>query len=60
MYQNHSDAIDFFSTAVAYYENLRWLSTTNIRPSDTIKYKLGDMQDALKGFGVLPYIGCSV
>jgi ribonuclease T2 len=63
MYQNHSDVVDFFSTAVAYYQNLPtygWLSAANIRPSNTTTFTLGDMQDALtKGFGALPYIGCS-
>ena len=63
MYQNYSDVVDFFSTAVAYYENLPtygWLSAANIRPSNTTTFTLGDMQDALtKGFGALPYIGCS-
>jgi ribonuclease T2 len=63
MYQNHSDVVDFFSTAVSYYQNLPtygWLSAANIRPSNTTTYTLGDMQDALmKGFGALPYIGCT-
>jgi ribonuclease T2 len=63
MYQNHPDVVDFFSTAVAYYENLPtygWLSAANIRPSNTTTFTSGDIQDALtKGFGALRYIGCS-
>ena len=62
MYQNHSDVVNFFSTAVAYYENLPsygWLSAANFSPSNTTTFTLGDMQDALtNGFGGLPYIGC--
>lgn len=61
--QNHSEVIDFFETAVSYYQNLPtygWLSAANIRPSNTTSFSLSDMQDALtKGFGALPYIGCS-
>jgi ribonuclease T2 len=63
MYQNHSDVIDFFETAVQYYKNLPtygWLSAGGIRPSNTTTYTLSDMQAALtKGFGALPYIGCT-
>lgn len=46
-----------------YYENLPtygWLSARDIRPSNTTTYSLADLQHALsKGFGALPYIGCS-
>lgn len=63
MYQNHSDVIDFFETAVQYYANLPtygWLSAGGIRPSNSTTYTLGDMQSSLsKGFGALPYIGCA-
>lgn len=59
----HSDVIDFFETAVLYYENLPtygWLSAAGIRPSNTTTFSLSAMQAALtQGFGALPYIGCS-
>ena len=46
-----------------YYQNLPtygWLSAGSIRPSNSTKYSLTDLQGALtKGFGALPYIGCS-
>ncbi|CZS99491.1 related to ribonucleases [Rhynchosporium graminicola] len=62
-YQEHSEVVDYFETAVSYYQNLPtygWLSAASIRPSNSTKYTLGDMQGALtKGFGALPYIGCS-
>lgn len=55
--------IDFFETAVSYYENLPtfgWLSAGGNRPSNTTTYTLSDMQSALTtGFGALPYIRCS-
>ena len=63
MYQNHPDVVDFFEIAVMYYETLPtygWLSAANIRPSNTTTYTLSNMQAGLmKGFGALPYIGCS-
>lgn len=62
-YVQHSDVIDFFETAVLYYENLPtygWLSAAGIRPSNTTTFSLSAMQAALtQGFGALPYIGCS-
>lgn len=62
-YRKNEDVIDYFETAVQYYENLPtygWLSAKNIRPSNTTAYSLSDMQAALSsGFGAVPYIGCS-
>lgn len=47
---------------MSYYQNLPtygWLSAANIRPSNSTKYSLSEMQGALTtGFGALPYIGC--
>lgn len=63
LYQNHSDVVDFFETAVQYYEILPtygWLSAAGIRPSNTTAVSLVDLQEALvEGFGALPYIGCT-
>lgn len=63
MYQNHSEVIDFFETAVSYYQNLPtygWLSVASIRPTNSSTFSLSDIQSALNsGFGALPYIGCS-
>ncbi|PVH72320.1 ribonuclease T2 [Cadophora sp. DSE1049] len=63
MYQNHSEVVDFFETAISYYQNLPtygWLSAADIRPSNSTKYSLSELQGALvDGFGALPYIGCS-
>ena len=63
MYQNHSEVIDFFETAVSYYQNLPtygWLSAASIRPSNSTSFSLSDIQTALTdGFGALPYVGCS-
>jgi ribonuclease T2 len=62
-YRQHEEVVDFFETAVSYYQNLPtygWLSAKNIRPSNTTTYSLSDMQAALTtGFGAVPYIGCS-
>lgn len=63
MYRQHEDVVDFFETAVMYYEKLPtydWLSAKGIRPSNTTTYSLGDVQAALTaGFGAVPYIACS-
>ncbi len=63
MYKQNEEVIDFFETAVQYYENLPtygWLSAASIRPSNSTTYSLSDLQSALSsGFGALPYIGCS-
>jgi ribonuclease T2 len=63
MYQNHSEVVDFFETAVSYYQILPtygWLSAASIRPSNTTAVSLSSLQSALKtGFGALPYIGCA-
>ncbi|RDL36469.1 uncharacterized protein BP5553_05821 [Venustampulla echinocandica] len=62
-YKEHEEVVDFFSTAVSYYQNLPtwgWLSAADIRPSNTTSYSLSDLQAALtKGFGATPYISCS-
>jgi ribonuclease T2 len=64
-YVNHSELVDFYETAILYYSRLPtygWLSAANIRPSNasTVSYSLSDLQNALvKGYGSLPYIGCS-
>lgn len=62
-YRQHEDVVDFFQTAVMYYINLPtygWLSAKNIRPSNSTRYSLTDLQSALtQGFGAVPYIGCS-
>lgn len=63
MHQNNSEVVDFFETAVQYYQNLPtygWLSAGGMRPSNSSRISLSEMQAALlKGFGALPYIGCS-
>jgi len=63
MYRQHEEVIDFFETAVYYYETLPtygWLAAANIFPSNSSTTSLGDLQGALsKGFGAVPYIGCS-
>jgi ribonuclease T2 len=62
-YRKHEEVIDFFETAVMYYQTLpthRWLSAASIRPCNTTRYSLTDAQAALTvGFGALPYVGCS-
>jgi ribonuclease T2 len=63
MYQNHSEVIDFFETAISYYQNLPtygWLSAAAIRHTNTSTFSLSDIQSALtSGFGALPYVGCA-
>lgn len=63
MYQNHSEVVDFFETAIAYYKQLPtfyWLQAAGIKPSNTTGYSLSELQGALtRGFGATPYIGCS-
>lgn len=62
-YVEHEDVIDFFQTAVLYYERLptyTWLANAGIVPSNTTKYSLADIQSALTtAYGALPYIGCT-
>ncbi|EON96354.1 putative ribonuclease t2 protein [Phaeoacremonium minimum UCRPA7] len=62
-YREHEEVVDFFETAVAYYQNLPtwgWLSAADIRPSNVSSYSFADIQAALTtGFGAVPYIGCS-
>lgn len=60
---NHSDVLDYFETSVSYFLTLPtwgWLSAAGIKPSNSTGASLDKMQAALtKGFGALPYIGCS-
>ncbi|KAI1854132.1 hypothetical protein JX266_001273 [Neoarthrinium moseri] len=62
-YVEHEEVVDFFETALAYYDVLPtwgWLSAAGIRPSNASFYSLADVQAALTaGFGKLPYVGCS-
>ncbi|KAI9744780.1 MAG: hypothetical protein M1818_001705 [Claussenomyces sp. TS43310] len=62
-YRKHEDVVDFFETAIMYYEQLptwKWLAAKKIHPSNTTTYTLSDIQAALTaGFGAVPYIGCS-
>lgn len=64
-YVEHSEIVDFFETAIMYYQRLPtwgWLNAANIYPSNssTASYSLSEMQNALtNGYGALPYIGCS-
>lgn len=57
--------VDFFETAVQYYENLPtygWLSAAGIRPSNATDatWSLTQLQEALTvGFGALPFIACA-
>jgi len=62
-YVLHEDVVDFFQTAILYYQRLPtygWLAAAGIFPSNTTTYTLSDMQAALtSGFGAVPYIGCT-
>ncbi|KAH8901795.1 ribonuclease T2 family protein [Coniochaeta sp. PMI_546] len=62
-YVQHQDVVDFFETAVAYYQNLPtwgWLRAKDIVPSNKSAFSLTDIQAALtEGFGKTPYILCS-
>ncbi|RDW95093.1 hypothetical protein BP5796_00856 [Coleophoma crateriformis] len=62
-YRKHEDVVDFFTTALSYYQGLptyNWLSFASITPSNTTSYSLSAIQSALTNkFGALPYIGCS-
>lgn len=62
-YVEHEDVVDFFQTAILFYEHLptyNWLAAAGITPSNTTKYSLADLQSALTGaYGALPYIGCT-
>lgn len=62
-YQEHEDVVEFFETAIKYQQRLPtwgWLAQANIKPSNTTAYNLTDLQRALtKGYGFLPYLGCS-
>lgn len=62
-YKEHEEVIDFFETAVQYYQTLptyRWLAEANIKPHNRTTVSLHRVQAALTdGFGALPYVGCS-
>ncbi|KAF2416530.1 ribonuclease T2 [Tothia fuscella] len=62
-YVEHEDVVDFFETTILYDQRLPtwgWLSAANVRPSNSTNYTLSEFQSALsKGYGALPYIGCS-
>ncbi|TRX88472.1 hypothetical protein FHL15_010662 [Xylaria flabelliformis] len=62
-YVQHEEVIDFYSTVIAYYQNVptwRWLSQGGITPSNTTAYAVADIQGAIKTqFGKVPYVGCS-
>jgi len=59
----HEEVVDFFETAILYYQRLPtygWLSAAGIRPSNKTTTSLSAVQAALtKGYGALPYVGCS-
>lgn len=62
-YVKNEDVIDFFDTAITYYNRFptwSWLAAANIRPSNTTKFSLSDVQGQLtKMHGAVPYIGCT-
>ena len=62
-YREHEDVIDFFEATIMYDLRLptyEWLEAAGITPSNSTKTSLKDIQDALtKGYGFLPYVGCS-
>jgi ribonuclease T2 len=62
-YRKHEEVIDFFETAVMYYQTLpthRWLAEAAIQPCNATTVSLREVQVALTaGFGALPYVGCS-
>ena len=62
-YVEHQEVIEFYETAIMYYKRnptYDWLAKAGITPSNTTKYTLSNMQDALtKEYGAVPYIGCS-
>ncbi|CAM1511397.1 Fc.00g089100.m01.CDS01 [Cosmosporella sp. VM-42] len=59
----HDDLFSYFETAITFFRTLptwTWLSHAHIHPSNSTSYTLSNIQAALnKGFGVLPYLGCS-
>lgn len=62
-YVEHQDVVDFFETAVAFYQGLptwEWLSAAGIHPSNATTYNFSDIQSALAGaFEEVPYIACA-
>ncbi|GAW12298.1 hypothetical protein ANO14919_016620 [Xylariales sp. No.14919] len=61
-YVRHEEVPDFFSTVIAYYQDLptwRWLAEGGIEPSNKTAYSVSDIQGTLKSkFGKVPYVGC--
>jgi ribonuclease T2 len=62
-YVQHQEVVEFYETAIKYFQRLPtwgWLAQAGIRPSNTTGYAITDIQSALtKGYGQLPYIGCT-
>ncbi|KAF2152265.1 ribonuclease T2 [Myriangium duriaei CBS 260.36] len=62
-YVPHQEVVEFYQTAITYYRRrptYDWLAAAGIRPSNSTTYSLSDMQAALrKGYGALPYVGCT-
>jgi ribonuclease T2 len=62
-YVKNEELVQFYETAILYYRRLPtfgWLNAAGITPSNTTTYSIGQFQNALiKGYGALPYIGCS-
>ena len=60
---NHTDILDFFSTAILYYRRFPtwgWLNAAGIAPSNSTGYSTSALQTALtKASGAVPYLGCS-
>jgi ribonuclease T2 len=62
-YREHEEVVDFFDTAIAYFQKLPtydWLAGKGIKPSNSTRYTLSDIQKTLKKHhGAIPFIGCS-
>lgn len=62
-YTQHEDVIDFFETAIQYYQRFptyAWLQQAGITPSNTTQVTLSDVQGALtKASTAIPYVGCT-
>ncbi|PNP48738.1 ribonuclease T2 family protein [Trichoderma gamsii] len=58
----YDDLFQFYETVISYYKTLptwRWLSASNIHPSNRTSYTLSHIQAALtREYGVIPYLGC--
>ncbi|KAF2088717.1 ribonuclease T2 family protein [Saccharata proteae CBS 121410] len=62
-YVEHEDVIDFFQTAILFFQRLptwSWLQAAGITPSNSTTYSIADIQSALSvQHGAVPYLGCS-